>query len=44
MADELAHYVEKVGDTQQLRNLTISFLSSNNVIDFFAMFTMQEPV
>ena len=27
-----------------LHNLTISFLSSNDVTDFFAMFTIQEPV
>ena len=34
----------EISPIKSLCNLTISFLSSNDVIDFFAMFIMQEPV
>ena len=36
--------ISPIGSLSSLRNLTTSFLSSNDVTDFFVMFTMQEPM
>ena len=36
--------ISPIESLYSLRNLTISFLSSNDVTDFFAMFTMKEPM
>ena len=36
--------ISPIESLSSLHNLTISFLSSNDVRDFFAMFTMQEPI